>query len=126
LQGRLAEARTHCPPAATVPEPPQDWLWLLQMVMRAYTWALCGDAPSCRYALERLLPYAGRAVTNGSGVLCWGSIDHFLGEVAEGAGERDLALDLFDRAVRPHHETSLTRHRDHRLDGPRHHRATTG
>ncbi|ANN17188.1 hypothetical protein SD37_17090 [Amycolatopsis orientalis] len=65
----------------------------------AYIWALCGDTASCRYALERLLPYTGRAVTNGSGILCWGSIDHFLGEVAAGAGEPELALALFRQAA---------------------------
>ncbi|GAA4533157.1 BTAD domain-containing putative transcriptional regulator [Amycolatopsis samaneae] len=99
LQGRLAEARAHCPPAGEIPEPPRDWLWLLQMVLRAYTWALCGDTASCRYALDQLSPYSGRAVTNGSGILCWGSIDHFLGEVAAGAGEPARAVVLFRQAA---------------------------
>ncbi|WP_039794291.1 BTAD domain-containing putative transcriptional regulator [Amycolatopsis alba] len=112
LQGNLAEARAHCQPAKETPEPPQDWLWLLQMVLRAYTWALCGDTASCRYALERLLPYSGRAVTNGSGILCWGSIDHFLGEVAAGAGEHEQAVSLFRQAADHNADLQATHWRD--------------
>ncbi|MFE3602634.1 BTAD domain-containing putative transcriptional regulator [Streptomyces sp. NPDC059142] len=109
LQGRLAEAGTYCPPAEALPEPPHDWLWLLQMVLRAYTWALCGDVRSCRWALDRLLPYAGRAVTTGSAMLCWGSIDHFLAEVAEVAGERTAAATLMRGAVRHNGELGCVR-----------------
>ncbi|MFJ2554222.1 BTAD domain-containing putative transcriptional regulator [Streptomyces sp. NPDC087534] len=109
LQGRLAEAGTYCPPAEALPEPPHDWLWLLQMVLRAYTWALCGDVRSCRWALDRLLPYAGRAVTTGSAMLCWGSIDHFLAEVAEVAGERTVAATLMRGAVRHNGELGCVR-----------------
>ncbi|MFE3824612.1 BTAD domain-containing putative transcriptional regulator [Streptomyces sp. NPDC059092] len=109
LQGRLAEAGTYCPPAEALPEPPHDWLWLLQMVLRAYTWALCGDVRSCRWALERLLPYAGRAVTTGSAMLCWGSIDHFLAEVAAVAGERTAAATLMRGAVRHNGELGCVR-----------------
>ena len=100
LQGRSAEARTYCPPAAGLAEPPRDWLWLTQMVLRAYTWALCGDVPSSEYALDRLLPYAGRSVTTGSAILCWGSIDHFLGESAATVGRTELAVDLLRGSVR--------------------------
>lgn len=109
LQGRRSEARTLCPPAGLRPDPPQDWLWLLQTVLRAYTWALCGDAASCRVALRRLLPYAGRAVTTGSAMLCWGSVDHFLGEVAAVAGERELAIRLMRGAVGHNGELGCTR-----------------
>jgi hypothetical protein len=100
LQGDFAGALRNCPPAGQLAEPPQDWLWLMQMVLRAYTWALCGEAESCRYALDKLLKYSGRSVTTGSAILCWGSIDHFLGEVAATAGQRDLAVALLGKAVR--------------------------
>ncbi|MCP2170339.1 BTAD domain-containing putative transcriptional regulator [Goodfellowiella coeruleoviolacea] len=109
LQGRIDEARAYCPPAAQVPEPPRDWLWLLQMVLRAYAWVLCGDVESCRWALDRLLPYAGRTVTNGSAVICWGSVDHFLGELAEVAGDRDLAITMLRNAVRHNGELGCVR-----------------
>ncbi|WP_162794180.1 BTAD domain-containing putative transcriptional regulator [Streptomyces paludis] len=118
LRGRFTEAVAYCPPAHQLPEPPHDWLWLLQMVLRAYTWALCGDGPSCRWALGRLLPYTGRAVTTGSAMLCWGSIDHFLGEVAAVAGERETAIGLLRRAVRHNGELGCPRWRqrsEHRL-----------
>ncbi|WP_163569749.1 ATP-binding protein [Fodinicola feengrottensis] len=100
LQGKLAQAREQCPPAGRLPEPPPDWLWLMQMAVRAYTWALCGDAESSRHALERLLPYSGRTVTTGSAILCWGSIDHFLGASAAAAGDMTLAISLLQKAVR--------------------------
>ncbi|KAA2266019.1 AAA family ATPase [Solihabitans fulvus] len=109
LQGRLAEARRHCPPAARAPEPPHDWLWLLQMVVRAYTWALCGDVASSRWALARLLPYSGRTVTCGSGTICWGSIDHVLGELAATAGDTALATRLLRRSVRHNDELGCVR-----------------
>ncbi|WP_439657413.1 BTAD domain-containing putative transcriptional regulator [Lentzea sp. HUAS TT2] len=99
LQGDFAGARLSCPPAGELPEPPKDWLWLIQMVLRAYTWALCGDAESCRYALDELLRFSGRSVTTGSAIVCWGSIDHFLAEVALTAGQRDLAVELMRKAV---------------------------
>ncbi|MGI5499788.1 BTAD domain-containing putative transcriptional regulator [Lentzea sp. CA-135723] len=100
LQGDVEAARRNCPPAGVLPEPPKDWLWLMLMVLRAYTWALCGDAASCRWALDRLMRYSGRSVTTGSAILCWGSIDHFLGEVAATAGEVDLALRLLGKGMR--------------------------
>ncbi|MEV4318210.1 BTAD domain-containing putative transcriptional regulator [Actinocrispum sp. NPDC049592] len=112
LQGDLAAARAICRPAAKVPEPPMDWLWLVQMVLRTYAWALCGDVASCQYALDRLLRYTGRSVTSGSAILCWGSIDHFLGEAAFTAGRTGLAITLLRKAVRHNSEMGCVTWRD--------------
>jgi DNA-binding SARP family transcriptional activator len=112
LQGDLAAARAVCPPADRLPEPPQDWLWLMQMVLRTYAWALCGDVSSSEYALGRLLQYSGRSVTTGSAILCWGSIDHFLGEAAATAGQTGLAITLLGKAVRHNAEMGCVTWRD--------------
>ncbi|CAM3514894.1 BTAD domain-containing putative transcriptional regulator [Kibdelosporangium persicum] len=112
LQGNLAEARVACPPAGQLKEPPRDWLWLTQMVIRAYTWALCGDGPSCEYALGQLLRYSGQSVTTGSAILCWGSIDYFLGAAAATAGQTERAITLLRKAERHNAEMEcVTWHR---------------
>ncbi|MBP2473102.1 DNA-binding SARP family transcriptional activator [Crossiella equi] len=109
LLGRHTEAAAHCPPAAQWTPPREDWLWLLRMVLAAYTWVLGGDAASCRWALRRLLPYAGRTVTTGSAVFCWGSIDFFLGELAAVAGDTGLAASLMASAARHNGELGALR-----------------
>jgi Flp pilus assembly protein TadD len=111
-QGSIADARRICLPAERLAEPPRDWLWLMQMVLRAYTWALCGDIPSSEYALQRLLRYSGRTVTTGSAILCWGSIDHFLGESAAVTGQTELAITLLRKAARHNDEMGCVIWRD--------------
>lgn len=111
-QGSIDDARLICLPAERLTEPPRDWLWLMQMVLRAYTWALCGDVPSSEYALQRLLRYSGRTVTTGSAILCWGSIDHFLGESAAVTGQTELAITLLRKAVRHNDEMGCVIWRD--------------
>jgi DNA-binding SARP family transcriptional activator len=57
------------------------------------------DGHGSREIYELLAPYSGQFVVAGWGVVCSGSVDHFLGILAGTWGEPDLAVKHFDAAI---------------------------
>ncbi|WP_248256775.1 adenylate/guanylate cyclase domain-containing protein [Georgenia sp. EYE_87] len=53
--------------------------------------AAVGTAPECARLAELLTPWSGHMVVLGSGALCLGPADHFLGLALRGAGDLDRA-----------------------------------
>jgi DNA-binding SARP family transcriptional activator len=58
-----------------------------------------GDARGSHDLYELLEPYSGQFVVAGWGVACSGSVDHFLGILANTFGDPDLAVRHFDAAI---------------------------
>jgi class 3 adenylate cyclase len=61
---------------------PEDAVWMPSMAMLANACALEDDAAGCARVYELLLPYAGRAVIVGAGVVCAGPVAFYLGLLA--------------------------------------------
>jgi hypothetical protein len=66
--------------------------------------AAVGTPPECARLAELLAPWSGHMVVLGSGALCLGSADHFLGLALRGAGELDGAERHLATAVE-HNDT---------------------
>ena len=74
------------------------YLWMTCMVYCAEACVRLGDVDNARVVHDLLLPYSDQTA-NYPGVLCFGSVARYLGELATFLGEADLARKHFGRAV---------------------------
>ncbi|MCB0968607.1 MAG: AAA family ATPase, partial [Ilumatobacter sp.] len=70
---------------------PVDALWSTVMVFLAETMVQLGDREGCAVLRERLGSLAGTNVTTGSGLLCFGRAERYLGMLSFALGELDDA-----------------------------------
>jgi DNA-binding winged helix-turn-helix (wHTH) protein/tetratricopeptide (TPR) repeat protein len=66
---------------------PPDAMWSTVMVMLVETMVRVGDRASCALLREKLAPHAGTNVVTGSGQLCFGRVDRYLGMLSYALGE---------------------------------------
>ncbi|MDQ3978092.1 MAG: hypothetical protein M3314_00870 [Actinomycetota bacterium] len=97
--GRKAEARAFAGPMGSVPNVPDDWLWLSTMVAAALVRADLADEVAARVLYRRLLPHAGCVGIAGSLPLL-GSVDLALARLAVLLGDRTAARNHAAAAVR--------------------------
>ncbi|WP_448073648.1 adenylate/guanylate cyclase domain-containing protein [Georgenia yuyongxinii] len=76
-----------------------DLSWSTTMAYLAEVAGLVGGREVCARIAELLRPWQGHVVVTGSGALCLGSVDHYLGLVLRGAGERGAAVHHLRAAV---------------------------
>jgi len=79
---------------------PRSPSWLPTMLAAANAALLLDDVETASRVYELLSPYAGRPVTFGLPVACFGSSDYALGLAASTAGHLDAAVGHFRAAVR--------------------------
>ena len=72
-------------------ELPLDALWSTVMVFLIETMVHLGDRDACATLRERFRPLAGTNVTTGSGLLCFGRAERYLGMLSYVLGELDVA-----------------------------------
>lgn len=70
----------------------RDRNWLATLAILAEVAVAIGDEPLMLALLENLLPYSGRLVPIGNGVVCWGTVDRPLGLIALTLGDRDQGM----------------------------------
>ena len=78
---------------------PDDYEWLVAMVVLAEAFAHLGDRERCAVLYERLLPYADRAVVVSIAVSCAGPVALPLALMAEALGDVDAAGRHFEQAL---------------------------
>jgi tetratricopeptide (TPR) repeat protein len=103
-QGRSAEAEAEMAAIArndfeALPRNPE---WLSAIAALAETSAVLPDAPYAEILYALLTPYRQRVIVAGLGVLCSGSVAHFLGILATRLGRWDEAAAHFEAALRVH------------------------
>lgn len=91
--GRLTDARTSAGPWEEQQQPPEDYLWLPVMMVRARLWSALGDQAAVAELRAALEPCAGQLVFGGTGVVYLGLVDEALGTLAAAAGDLDAAVD---------------------------------
>jgi hypothetical protein len=69
------------------------------MVFLAETMVQLGDRDSCEILRERMGSLAGTNVTTGSGLLCFGRAERYLGMLSWALGELDTAEDHLGAAL---------------------------
>jgi hypothetical protein len=84
---------------AVLPRNPE---WLTTMAALAQTSALLPDAPHAATLFAMLAPYRGRTIVAGMGVLCPGSVAHFLGILATRLGRFEDAERCLAEALAAH------------------------
>lgn len=70
---------------------PLDAMWSTVMVMLVETMVQIGDQESCALLRDRLARHAGTNVVTGSGQLCFGRVDRYLGMLSFTLGQLDRA-----------------------------------
>ncbi len=103
-QGRFAEAEREIAAIAAddfamLPRNPE---WLSCVAGLAEASALVPNAPSAATLYALLSPYRHRVIVAGLGVLCAGSVAHFLGMLATRLGHFDAAAEHLGTALRVH------------------------
>ena len=103
-RGRFAEAAAEIAGIAAdrfaaLPRNPE---WLSSVAALAQTSALLPGAPHAATLRTLLMPYRRRVIVAGMGVLCSGSVAHFLGILATSLGRWDEAAACLDDAVDVH------------------------
>ncbi len=80
-------------------ELPLDALWSTVMVFLIETTVHLGDRNACATLRERFAPLAGTNVTTGSGLLCFGRAERYLGMLSYVLGELDAAEEFLGLAL---------------------------
>ena len=103
-QGRVAEAEAEIAALAgdDFSALPRNPGWLSGIAALAETSALLPDAPCAATLYALLAPYHHRVIVDGLGVLCSGSVAHFLGMLATRLRRWDEAATHLDEALRVH------------------------
>lgn len=81
------------------PALPEGYLRLAACAYLAEACAAVGDQTRAAALYDILLPYAGRAVVVGFGVICRGAVDRYLGLLAATLGRGDAAATHFEAAL---------------------------
>lgn len=99
--GRVREARTVFERLAQhdFVDVKRDGLWVGCMAYLAEVCASLGDAARAATLYQLLLPYAGRTVVVGGGVVCYGAASYYLGILATTMAQWDAAEQHFADAV---------------------------
>ncbi|MBV9196639.1 MAG: AAA family ATPase [Solirubrobacterales bacterium] len=77
---------------------PKDMFWFTCVCVLAETSALLHDTARARVLYQMLLPYKDRTVQV-TRAACWGSCERFLGLLAAGTAQWDLAVSHFESAI---------------------------
>ncbi len=98
--GRTAEAAAEFEQLATgnFASLPRDAGWMATMVLLTEVCACLRDRDRARVLYDMLLPYAGRNATLDVHV-CYGSVAHYLGMLAETMAEHDRAEQQYEAAL---------------------------
>ena len=102
--GRLQEAREQLTlwSADRCRRIPRDSNWLFGVTCLAEIPAHLGEpGPSCEL-YDLLAPYADRVASTSYGGVSTGSIEHFLGVLAQALGDHDVAARHFERSIEKH------------------------
>jgi tetratricopeptide (TPR) repeat protein len=81
---------------------PRNPEWLSSLAALAATSALLPGAPHAETLYELLLPYRGRVMMTGMGVMCSGAVSHHLGLLATSLGRFADAETYFEEALALH------------------------
>lgn len=100
--GRMDEARKVLHAAGSIGALPRDRNWLTAAVMATETAVALGDVPACSDLYTHLQPFGRVNVVAGHGSLCFGNLDHFLGELALAQGRPAEAREHWVRALEMH------------------------
>lgn len=87
---------------------PRNPEWLSSLAALAATSAVLPNAPHAETLYELLLPYRGRIMMTGMGVLCSGAVAHHLGILATRLGRFAEAEACFEEAVAAHERIGAT------------------
>ncbi|HEY1367594.1 MAG TPA: AAA family ATPase [Gaiellaceae bacterium] len=101
--GHEAEARRELASQRSAGAPgswPRDTNWLSAMKELSEAATLLGETALGAEVEALLEPFADRMVTSARGLMCIGSVSGALGRLAELRGDRRLAVDRYERAVR--------------------------
>jgi DNA-binding SARP family transcriptional activator len=92
---------------------PFDWMWIADVCLRAECIAAIGDVDASRSLYEALLPYADLVCSAGTGLMVFGPVSAFLGQLAACFGDRAAAerhyraaLELAQRCAAPRWEAA--------------------
>ena len=96
--GMAEEAREVVGPVGSLPDIPDDWMWLSTTCNAAMVRAVLGDVAACEVLYERLGPFSGQVWIVGSVPVC-GCVDLALGRLAQALGRHDEALRHIDVAI---------------------------
>lgn len=100
--GRLDEAQAELAAAGRLGALPRDRNWLTAAVLATESSVALGALDSCRDLYAELRPYRRVNIVMGHGSLCFGSLEHFLGELALALGNPAEARGHWVRALRMH------------------------
>jgi hypothetical protein len=78
---------------------PIDAMWSTVMVLLIESYVALGDLEACTVLRERFVRLAGVNVTTGSGLLCFGRADRYLGMLSFVLGELDVAEEYIGVAL---------------------------
>lgn len=105
--GEPDQARRWLGPYAEQPPVPRDYLWTTITALRSWVWTALGDGEAAADLHARLEPYADRLVYGSGTVVFLGSVQHWLGELAAVAGDREAARRHLEAALDVHHRLGL-------------------
>lgn len=80
-------------------ELPVDAMWSTVMVLLIESFVQLGDVDACRMLHERLAPRSGENITTGSGLVCFGRVERYLGMLSLTIGDLDRAEDELGTAL---------------------------
>jgi tetratricopeptide (TPR) repeat protein len=99
--GRRDEARPHLDALVTDDgvAAPHDQTWLATGPLLAEVAVSTGARDAARVLQRELEPFAGLLAVAGSGVICLGAVNRYLGMLAGSLGDRDAAVHLYEAAL---------------------------
>lgn len=102
--GREAEARAEFELLAQrdFADLPRDFSFLSSLAFLSQVCAVLGDERRADTLYALLLPYSRHCVVVGNAIACLGSVQHYLGLLAAGAGREREAADHFEAALSVH------------------------
>jgi tetratricopeptide (TPR) repeat protein len=86
----------------------RDVDWLLTVTVLTEVAAAVGDRDLAAHAIELLVPYAGRGVSNGGAVTFGGVVDHYLALAAATIGDHEAASRWFGSALQAYERVGAT------------------
>jgi DNA-binding SARP family transcriptional activator len=102
--GRRAAALAATGPWDQQTDPPQDYLWLFRMAIRAHLWSeLAPDGPYLREIREQLTPFDNHVAIAGTGIAIAGYLGTWTGLLDRTIGDLDRAVHTLTTAM--HHNT---------------------
>jgi len=81
---------------------PRDELYFLSLAAAATAVVVTGDRDAAGVLYGLLSPHASRVIVAGEGVLCWGSVQRFLGPLGSVLGDAARAAMHFEAAMSVH------------------------